>query len=134
MTDNPPTIEFGKRRPAPLPSPPPATPSPKRSSHVALLMMGAFAVGGGAYFVMLRQNCQPPTSPGMAAPALPQTEAGATSCTSGIYSGHGGSRSRFSFFGGSSSSSGSISGSESSSGVSRGGFGSFAHAFGFGGG
>jgi hypothetical protein len=42
MADKPPTHEFGKRRPAP----PSAFPPPKRSSHVALLVMGTLAVGG----------------------------------------------------------------------------------------
>lgn len=39
---NQPTREFGKRRPAAIPAAQPA----KRSSHVALLLMGTFAVGG----------------------------------------------------------------------------------------
>jgi len=110
--------EFGKRAPAPLPP----APGPKRSNHVALLVMGTLAVGGGAY-ALTGDSCQP-TSPGMAAPATP------TSCTSRGGSGGGYSRSsRFSFFGNSGSPS-----SETSGGVTRGGFGSFARAFGFGGG
>jgi hypothetical protein len=129
MADKPRTIEFGKRRPAPMPTPP--TASPKRSSHVALLMMGTFAVGGGAYALMGPENCQP-APPGVAAPAQPQAQ---TSCTSrGSSSSHSGySRStHFSFFGGDDSSShGSSSGTSES--VSRGGFGGFAHAFGFSG-
>ena len=56
--------EFGKRRPA---MPPVASPPVKRSGHVALLVMGTMAVGGGAFALMPRQNCQP-TSPGMASP------------------------------------------------------------------
>ena len=68
MTDKRPNVEFGKRRPAPLPEPPVA--SPKRSSHVALLVMGTLAVGGGAYALMPHQTCQsPPVPPGVAAPA-----------------------------------------------------------------
>ena len=35
----------------------------KRSGHVALLLMGTLAVGGGAYALMPRGNCQP-ASPG----------------------------------------------------------------------
>jgi hypothetical protein len=127
--------EFGKRQPARLPD----TPPPKRSSHVALLVMGTLAVGGGAYALMGPENCQP-ASPGMAGPAEPQTT---TACTPRGSGGGGGSSgytrsSHYSFFGGDSSSRGSYSGSSSgavpSGGVSRGGFGSFAHAFGFGGG
>jgi hypothetical protein len=132
----PPTREFGKRRPVVPPTPGPPV---KRSGHVALLLMGTVAIGGSAYALMPRNNCQP-ASPGLAAPAspgmapLPQT---ATNCTSRGYSsgGSGGSGSswsrRSSFFGGdsvsgSSSSSGTASGSAN---VTRGGFGSFAHAF-----
>jgi hypothetical protein len=63
-----PNKEFGKRGPI---ASQPAVP-PKRSSHVALLLMGTFAVGGSAYALLPRQNCQP-FSPGMAAPAVSQT-------------------------------------------------------------
>jgi hypothetical protein len=63
-----PNRDFGRRGPI---APQPAVP-PKRSSHVALLLMGTFAVGGSAYALMPRQNCQP-SSPGMAAPAVSQT-------------------------------------------------------------
>ena len=115
--------EFGKRQPTPLPP----APGPKRSNHVALLVMGTLAVGGGAFALMPGESCQP-TPPGMAAPATP------TNCTSrGGSGGNGGySRSsRFGFFGNSGSSSPSP---ETSGGVTRGGFGSFARAFGFGGG
>jgi hypothetical protein len=123
--------EFGKRRPAPLPP----VPRQKRSSHVALLVMGALAVGGGAYALMPGESCTPPApaAPGMAAPAVPQTACTTrSSSTSGGGGGYSRSASRFSFFGGDSSSrSSSASGTESSSGVARGGFGSFGHAFGF---
>jgi hypothetical protein len=130
MTTGKRLTEFGKREPAPLP---PAT-GPKRSNHVALLVMGTLSVGGGAYALMPRDNCQPPAPPppGMAAPALPPAGSGCTTRTSS----GGGGGSRYSYYGGSSSSgaTGSNSGSpsQSSSGVTRGGFGSFAHAFGFG--
>jgi hypothetical protein len=127
-----PNREFGKRGPI---APQPAVP-PKRSSHVALLLMGTFAVGGGAYALMPRQNCQPP-SPGMAAPATSQT---GTDCSlrgwggGGHGGGSGGSwSSRSSFFSSDTSSSSHASSGTSSdsgsSGVTRGGFGSFAHTF-----
>src|SRR5579871_1671075 len=122
--------DFGKRRPQRLPDMQPA-PAPKRSRHVALLVMGTFAVGGGAYAMMERQNCRPSppaaAASGMTAPAQPQT-----ACTSrGSSFGGIGHSARYSFFG--SGSSGGSSGSDSaSSGVSRGGFGALASAFGFG--
>jgi hypothetical protein len=129
MADRP---DFGKRRPQRLPDLQPE-PAQKRSRHVALLVMGAFAVGGGAYAMMDRQNCQPmQTAPGVATPAPPGVAAPAPSqgtCTSrgSSYSGVTHST-RYGFFG-----SGSSGGSDSaSSSVSRGGFGSIAHAFGFG--
>jgi|SRR5689334_23078797 hypothetical protein len=115
---------FGKRAPAPLPP----APGPKRSNHVALLVMGTLAVGGGAYALMPGENCQP-VPPGMAAAGMPQTSAGCVS-RGGSGGGSGYSRSHFGFFGNSGSSGGA---SETSGGVTRGGFGSFAHAFGFGG-
>jgi len=122
-----PNPEFGKRRPASIP---PAEPV-KRSSHVALLLMGTFAIGGGAYALTSGRNCEP-KSPGMAAPSTPPT---GTECSRGYSSGggHGGSWSRSSFYGGNSSSNSSSSSTASESGsgsVTRGGFGSFAHAFG----
>jgi hypothetical protein len=107
-------------------------PGPKRSNHVALLVMGSLAVGGGAYALIPGANCQP-TPPAAAAPGMPQANAGCTSRGGSGGSGNGGySRSsHFSFFGNSGS---SASTSETSGGVTRGGFGSFARAFGFGGG
>ena len=121
MADRP---DFGKRRPQRLPDLQPE-PAQKRSRHVALLVMGAFAVGGGAYAMMDRQNCQPmQTAPGVAAPAPSQ---GACTSRGSSYGGVTHST-RYGFF-----SSGSSGGSDSaSSSVSRGGFGSIAHAFGFG--
>jgi hypothetical protein len=130
--------EFGKRRTVAPPSPQPAA---KRSGHVALLVMGTLAVGGGAYALMPRESCGP-TPPeaaasGMAAPALPQTtRVSCSSSSSHGSSGSGSSRSsRLSFFGNDSSSSHSSSASSDSGsgGVTRGGFGGFAHAFGFSG-
>jgi hypothetical protein len=118
--------EFGQRKPAPLPP----VPGPKRGNHVALLMMGTLAVGGGAYALMPSANCQP-TPPGVAATSAPQANAG---CTSRGGSGSGGGSSRYGFYGDSSKGGASSSSSEASGGVTRGGFGSFARAFGFGGG
>jgi hypothetical protein len=115
--------EFGKRRPQRLPDMQPAA-APKRSRHVALLVMGTFAVGGSAYTLMGRENCQPapPAAAGVAAPPQSACKSRGPSYGGGIRSSH------FSFFGG-----GSSGGSDSaSSGVSRGGFGAFASAFGFG--
>ncbi|WGD50821.1 hypothetical protein QA641_35350 [Bradyrhizobium sp. CB1650] len=129
----PPSNEFGKRRPAPVP---PSSREPvKRSGHVALLVMGTIAVGATAYTLMPRQNCDPPP-PGTAAPT--QTTTACASSSHGSSGGSGGSRSssRSSFFS-SDSSSHSSSGTSSdagSSGVTRGGFGSFAHSFFSGGG
>jgi len=126
--------EFGQRRPTPLPP----VPGPKRSNHVALLVMGTLAIGSGAYALMPREGCQPtpPPSPAMAAPAMPATGTACTTRTSSGSSGSGGSSrsSRLSFFGGASSGGGSSTTVSSSSSVTRGGFGSFAHAFGFSGG
>ena len=130
MSEKP--IEFGKRRPVqPLPPQPPA----QRSGHVALLVMGTLAVGGGAYALMGPENCQP-ASPGVANPAQPQTPAACTSRGSSFTGSHGNySRTmHLSFFGGGDSSShSSSSGTTESGSVSRGGFGGFAHAFGFSG-
>jgi hypothetical protein len=124
-----PNKEFGRRVPAPVQ---PAAPV-KRSGHVALLLMGTFAVGGSAYGLMPRTNCPPPP-PGMATPAASQA-AGCSSQGSSYGAGHGGSGSyysRRSFFSGDSPSGSSSSGPSSetaSHSVTRGGFGSFAHAF-----
>ena len=120
-----PLKEFGKRKPA---APEVASPPVKRSGHVALLVMGTMAVGGGAYALMPRQNCQP-TSPGMAAPASPEAAAACTrSSSSGGHGGSGGWWSHSNFYGGSSSSSGTSTASGSTE-TTRGGFGGFAHAF-----
>jgi hypothetical protein len=122
--------EFGKRRPV---TPLPPQPAPKRSRHVALLMMGTLAVGGGAYALMPRETCEP-ASPEMAA-ALPATDGRcAARGSSGGGGGGGYSRSsRFGFFGDDSSSraSSATASDAASSSVSRGGFGSLARAFGF---
>jgi hypothetical protein len=134
MSDRPLT-EFGRRRP-PQHRLPDAAPAPKRSRHVALLVMGTMAVGGTAYALMGHETCRPapPPAPGMAAPAQPQ--GACTSRGSSTYSGGGSGRSwsSFHFYGGDSSSRTSTSGVAESGSVSRGGFGGFAHAFGSGGG
>ena len=124
------THEFGKRRPAPQPPSPPS----KRSNHVALLVMGTLAVGGGAYALTGPENCQP-ASPGVANPAQPQAQATCTSRGSSFTGSHGNySRTmHLSFLGGDSSSHSSSSGTAESGSVSRDGFGGVAHAFGFSG-
>jgi hypothetical protein len=126
----PPPKEFGKRKPAKPVAAQAAAPV-KRSGHVALLLMGTFAVGGGAYALMPRDNCEPKL-PGMAPPSSPRTaaECPPRGSSSGRHGGSGSSWSRrSSFFGGDSSSSASSSGTASEAGVTRGGFGSFARAF-----
>jgi uncharacterized membrane protein YgcG len=121
-----PPQEFGKRRPA-APAPSPAPPV-KRSRHVALLLMGTMAVGGGAYALMPRENCQP-SGPGVAAPSSPEAgQACATrTSSSGGHGGSGGWWSRSSFYGGNSSSSGTSTSSGATE-TTRGGFGGFAHS------
>ena len=145
MAEKRPTKEFGKRRPAPLPLPPKEP--VKRSGHVALLVMGTIAVGTTAYTLMPRPTCQPNTQavPGAAsqpgqAPGQPTGQPQDTACSNRGSSGSSGSgyhSSRWGFFSSSDSASRSSSSggsSESGSGgVTRGGFGSFAHAFGFSG-
>jgi hypothetical protein len=128
--------DFGKRKPASVPaSPRPAPPPAKRSGHVALLLMGTFAVGSAAYTLMPSRSCEP--SPNVASPSLQQ---GNTECasrsSSSSHGGSGGSSSRSSYYSSDSSLSHSSSGTSDSGshGVQRGGFGSFAHAFGFSGG
>ncbi|WP_375310814.1 hypothetical protein WHZ77_27385 [Bradyrhizobium sp. A5] len=128
MANKPSSKQFGKRRP---PAEPPPRPPAKRSGHVALLVMGTIAVGTTAYTLMPRQTCEP--SPA-GTDATVQTSTACNSSSSRSSSSGGGS-SRSSFFS-SDSSSHSSSGTSSDSGhssVTRGGFGSFAHAFGFSG-
>ena len=131
MEQRPPAREFGKRKPAKTPPDPPA----KRSGHVALLLMGTLAVGGGAYALMPRPNCEP-SSPGMAEPASPDERchpSGSSGRSTSSGGGHGGSY--FSSSGDSSGRSASAGASESASGgVTRGGFGSSGHGFGGSGG
>jgi uncharacterized membrane protein YgcG len=126
--------EFGKRRQVSEPVAPRPGPPAKRSSHVALLLMGTFAVGSVAYTLMPNRNCErPPNAP---SPSLLQ---GNTECpprsssSSSSHGGSGGWSSRSSYSSGNSSSS-STTHDSSSHAVQRGGFGSFAHAVGFSGG
>jgi hypothetical protein len=134
---NPPS-EFGKRKPVVSPA---ASPPVKRSRHVALLLTGTLAVGGTAFAMMPRQNCQP-ASPAMAGPAPPisgmttqPAPTPVTTCGSRSSGGHGGGSggwwSHSNFYGGSSSS-GTSAGAGSTT-TTRGGFGSFAHMFSGGG-
>jgi hypothetical protein len=118
--DSKPVTQFGKRQAAHAAQQVKTT---KRSSHVALLLAGTVAVGGGAYALMPSENCVP-SQPGMAAPA----NAG---CSPRSSSSGGGGSSRYGFTSGDSTANKSASGtSPSGSGtVTRGGFGSFAHAF-----
>lgn len=133
MAAKPPSKDFGKRRSAAVP-PAPREPV-KRSGHVALLVMGTIAVGTTAYALMPRRSCDP-SPPGTTVPGAPAPAAATTNCSSGRGS-SGGSHwsSRSSLFSSDSTShSSSGTSSESSSGgVTRGGFGSFAHAFSGGG-
>jgi hypothetical protein len=118
--DSKPVTQFGKRGTAHAPQQAKAT---KRSGHVALLLAGTVAVGGGAYALMPAENCAP-NQPGMAAPST-------AGCSPRSSSSGGGGSSRYGFYSGDSAANKSASGtSPSSSGtVTRGGFGSFAHAF-----
>ncbi|MEH2611119.1 hypothetical protein [Bradyrhizobium sp. AZCC 1693] len=132
--------DFGKRKPVSVPaSPRPAQPPAKRSGHVALLLMGTFAVGSAAYALMPNRNCEP--SPN-AASSLQQSNAecssrgSSSSSHGGSGGGSGGGSSRSSYYSSDSSSSHSSSGTSDSGSHSaqRGGFGSFGHAVGFSGG
>jgi hypothetical protein len=136
MADKP-DQEFGKRKPVSVPaSPRPAQPPVKRSGHVALLLMGTFAVGSAAYTLMPSRNCEP--SPNAASPSYQQsnTECPSRGSSSSSGGGSSGGSSRSSYYSGDSSSSHSSSGTSDSGSHSaqRGGFGSFGHAVGFSGG
>jgi len=127
--------EFGKRKPVSVPVTPRPGPPAKRSGHVALLLMGTFAVGTAAYTLMPSQSCEPP--PNTPSPSLLQSNSAECPPRSSSSSSHGGSSggssSRSSYYSSDSSSSHSSSSSThdtGSHGVQRGGFGSFAHSFG----
>jgi hypothetical protein len=114
------TKEFGKRRPVAIPTGAPV----KRSGHVALLLMGTFAVGGGAYALMPRE-CTP-ASPGM----TPGVSTPGECPPRGSSSGSGGGSSRYGFYsGGPSGSTPAATTDAGAGGVKRGGFGAFAHSF-----
>ena len=127
--------EFDKRKPVSVPaSPRPAPPPAKRSGHVALLLMGTFAVGSAAYALMPNHNCE--QSPNVSSSSLQQNNANCSSRSSSSGGGSGGGSSRSSYYSSDSSSSHSSSGTSDSGSHSaqRGGFGSFGHAVGFSGG
>jgi hypothetical protein len=120
--DRKPITQFGKREAAIAAQQVKTT---KRSGHVALLLAGTVAVGGSAYALMPGENCAP-NQPGMATTST-------AGCSSRGSSSSGGGSSRYGFYSGDSSANKSASGtspsSSGSSNVTRGGFGSFAHAF-----
>jgi hypothetical protein len=112
--------DFGKRRQVSVPSRPQSPPA-KRSNHVALLVMGTMAVGGGAFALMPRE-CTPAASE--ATPGLSTV----SECPP-RGSSHRGS-SRYSYYSGASSGATPAATTDASSGgVRRGGFGAFAHSF-----
>lgn len=130
----PPAEQSGKHRLPPLEPSPPL----KRSGHVALLVMGTLAVGGGAYALMPHDNCDP-KQPGVAAPATPGQPQQNTACQTHRSSSSGShwyGSSRSSFYSGSTSSSHASSGlafadpgsGRASGSVARGGFGGFGHS------
>lgn len=132
--NNKPDKDFGKRKPVSVPVTPRPDPPAKRSGHVALLLMGTFAVGSAAYTLMPSQSCErPPNAP---QPSLLQSNTAECPPRSSSSSSHGGSggrwSSRSSYYSGDSSSSHSSSGTSDSGShaVARGGFGAFAHSFG----
>ena len=129
--------DFGKRKPVSVPaSPRPAPPPAKRSGHVALLLMGTFAVGSAAYTLMPSRNCEPSPNATRRRSQQSSTECSSRSSSSSSHGGSGGSSSRSSYYWSDSSSSHSSSGTSDSGSHSaqRGGFGSFGHAVGFSGG
>jgi hypothetical protein len=135
MAENSPQ-DFGKRKPVSVPaSPRPVPPPAKRSGHVALLLMGSFAVGSAAYALMPSRTCEQPNQYATS-PTQNAAECSSRSSSSSHGGGSGGgSSSRSSYYSSDSSSSSSHSSPDSGShSVQRGGFGSFGHAIGFSGG
>jgi hypothetical protein len=130
-----PRKDFGKRQLEPT-----HDPVRKRSNHVALLLMGTMALGGGAYALMPSEHCDP-NRPGISAsstgqPSDCQQRSSSSSSGGHSYSGGGSGsspRSNFASIDSSSSSSGSHGSSSSTIGVTRGGFGSFMSHFSGGG-
>jgi hypothetical protein len=131
--DDKPVRDFGKRKPVSVPaSPRPAGPPSKRSGHVALLLMGTFAVGSAAYTLMPSRSCEQPSNAYAGSPNATECSSRSSSSSHG---GSGGGSSRSSYYSSDSSSSSSHSSSDSGShSAQRGGFGSFGHAVGFSGG
>ena len=136
-----PVQDFDKRNKVSVPaSPRPVPPPPsKRSSHVALQLMGTLAVGTTAYMLMPNRNCEQPTNTYAGSPTQKPAECSSRSSSSSSGGSGGGSSGRSSYYSSDSSSSSSSSHSSSDSGsgshsAQRGGFGSFGHAVGFSGG
>ncbi|KRR28412.1 hypothetical protein [Bradyrhizobium retamae] len=127
--------EFGKRKPVSVPAAPRPVPPPpaKRSGHVALLLMGTFAVGATAYTLMPSRTCEQP-NPNLASPTQNTAECSSRSSSSGHGGSSSGGSSRSGYYGSDSSSSSHSSSDSGSHAVQRGGFGSFGHAIGFSGG
>lgn len=127
---------FKKRQPRRQPDEEP-TSSRKRSSQIALMLMGTMAVGGGAYALMPHENCDPNQ---VISPGQPRQECAQRSSSSSSGSGSHGywgggnssSSSRANFTSSSASASSGIA-SKSSSTVARSGFGSFGSHFSGGG-
>ncbi|KRR17474.1 hypothetical protein CQ14_40415 [Bradyrhizobium lablabi] len=138
MADKP-NQEFGRRNKVSVPAAPrPVPPPAKRSGHVALLLMGTFAVGTAAYTLIPNRTCEQPSN-AYGSPTQTTTECSSRSSSSSSGGGSGGGSSgRSSYYSsGDSSSSSSSSHSSYDSGshaAQRGGFGSFGHAIGFSGG
>jgi hypothetical protein len=131
-----PNQEFGKRNRVSVPaSPRPLPPPAKRSGHVALLLMGTFAVGTAAYTLMPSRTCEQPSNTHAGSPTQNAAECSSRSSSSSHGGSSGGSSSRSSYYSSNSSSSSSHSSYDSGShAAQRGGFGSFGHAIGFSGG
>jgi hypothetical protein len=108
----------------------------KRSGQVALLLMGTTAVGGTAYTLMPRESCtieRPAIATPGATPAVecaPRSHSSSSSGSSYRSSWSSSSQSLFDRDSSSSNKSTSTSSASDNGGhVTRGGFGSFAHAF-----
>jgi hypothetical protein len=128
--------DFGKRKPVSVPASPRPGPPAKRSGHVALLLMGTFAVGSAAYALMPNRNCEPSPNAARRRSSKAYRIARRARRPPAAAGGSGGGSSRSSYYSSDSSSSHSSSGTSDSGSHSaqRGGFGSFGHAVGFSGG
>ena len=123
---------FNKRHP----QRPPAEEPRKRSNHIALLVMGTMAVGGGAYALMPSEKCDP-DRPSIEQPGCRVSNSSSSSSSGGHYYGgssdnRSGSAARSNFVN-SSSSGANAGGSSSPWSVARSGFGSFGSHFSGGG-